>query len=67
MAIRKHAMTKEGAILCITRHQVKELDGKVLSGIRQSFIDAYIHLDNKKIEDLYKKTFNVELVIVEEK
>tara|TARA_R100000657_G_C4678702_1_gene125843 strand:+ start:1172 stop:1372 length:201 start_codon:yes stop_codon:yes gene_type:complete len=65
MAIKKHAMTKEGAILCITRNQVKQLDGKHLTGIRQSFIDAYKHLENSKIKELYKKTFDVELVIIE--
>tara|TARA_Y100000114_G_scaffold94199_1_gene87553 strand:+ start:487 stop:690 length:204 start_codon:yes stop_codon:yes gene_type:complete len=67
MAIRKHAMTKEGAILCITRHQVKELDSKNIQGIRKTFLDLYMQLEDSNIKELYKKTFDVELVIVEEK
>ena len=65
MAIRKHAMTKEGAIIALTRHQVKKLDGKELKTIRKSFIDAYMYLENSKIKELYKETFDVELVIIE--
>ena len=65
MAIRKHAMTKEGAIIALTRHQVKKLDGKELKTIRKSFIDAYMELENSQVEELYKKTFDVELVIIE--
>lgn len=64
MAIRKHAMTKEGAIVCIVREQVKKLNHKDIKGVRKTFIDIYMELKNSQVEELYKKTFDVELKIV---
>ena len=64
MAVRKHAMTKEGAIIAITRKQVEESGGKAPKAIQKVFIDAYMNLDNKKLEELYSKTFGIELVII---
>ena len=64
MAIKIHAMTKEGAIIALTRHQVAESGGKPAKQIHKSFIDAYMSLEDKKLEELYKKTFGIELVIV---
>ena len=65
MAIRKHAMTKEGAIVCIVREQVRQLEDRRIESIRKTFIDLYMKLENSEVEELYKKTFNVELVIIE--
>ena len=67
MAIRKHAMTKEGAIIALTRHQVEQNGGESPSGIRKSFIDAYSKIPNSDIEALHKETFKVELEIVKER
>ncbi len=64
MAIKKHAMTKEGAIIAITRQQVAESGGKPPKAIHKAFIDAYMGLEDKKLEELYEKTFGIELVIV---
>ena len=65
MAIRKHAMTKEGAIVCIVREQVRQLEDRRIESIRKTFIDLYMKLENSEVEELYKRTFNVELVIIE--
>ena len=66
MAIRKHAMTKEGAIVCIVREQVRQLEDSRIESIRKTFIDLYMKLlENSQVEELYKKTFDVELVIIE--
>ena len=65
MAIRKHAMTKEGAIVCIVREQVRQLEDRRIESIRKTFIDLYMKLENSEVEELYKKTFDVELVIIE--
>lgn len=67
MAIKKHAMTKEGAIIAITRKQIEESGGKAPKAIQKVFIDAYMNLDNKKLEELYSKTFETELVIIKER
>ena len=67
MAIKKHAMTKEGAIIAITRRQVEESGGKAPKAIQKVFIDAYMNLENKKLEELYSKTFETELVIIKER
>lgn len=64
MAIRKHAMTKEGAIVCIVREQVRQLEDKRIESIRKTFIDLYMELENSQVEELYKKTFDVELEII---
>jgi hypothetical protein len=74
MAIRKHAMTKVGAIVCITRSQIKKIreqggdpNGKVLKdqmGINSTFVDTYIELPDSKIKELYKNEFGIELEIV---
>ena len=65
MAIRKHAITKEGAIVCIVREQVRQLEDRRIESIRKTFIDLYMKLENSEVEELYKKTFDVELVIIE--
>ena len=67
MAIKKHAMTKEGAIIAITRKQVEESGGKAPKAIQKVFIDAYMNLENKKLEDLYSKSFGIKLVIIKER
>jgi ABC-type Fe2+-enterobactin transport system substrate-binding protein len=67
MAVNKHAMTKEGAIIAITRQQVADSGGKPPKAIHKGFIDAYMNLEDKKLEELYQKTFGIELVIVKYK
>ena len=67
MAIRKHAMTKEGAIIALTRHQVEQSGGKKPIGISKTFLDVYLMLNNSGIEALYKETFGFELEIVKER
>ena len=71
MAIKKHAMTRTGAIVCITREQIRKIkeDGfrnkeKASTGINSSFIDRYKNVSDKDIKELYKQEFNIELVIV---
>ena len=65
MAIRKHALTKEGAIIAITRSQIGRIDGnKVPSGIRQTFIDLYMQQSDEKIKNAYLAEFEIELEIV---
>ena len=66
MAIRKHALTKEGAIVAITRSQIGKIDeGKVPSAIRQTFIDLYMQQSDEKIKSAYLAEFEIELEIVE--
>ena len=68
MALKKHAMTKEGAILSITRNQIGKLyDGKKPIGILKSFIDMYMKEPNDRIKETYKVEFGIELEIVEYK
>ena len=67
MAIFKHAMTKEGAIVALTRHQVVENGGKKPNAINRAFLDAYSKLNDSDIEALYKETFKVELKIVKQR
>ncbi len=74
MAIRKHAMTRTGAIVSITREQIRKIreqgldeNGKYTkasSGINSTFIDRYKNVPDKDIEDLYSQEFGIELVIV---
>ena len=47
MAIRKHAMTKEGAIVAITRKQLKDMGKK--SDIQKKFVELYMLEDDKRI------------------
>lgn len=75
MAIKKHAMTKVGAIVAITRSQIKKIreqggdpNGKVVKdqmGINSTFVETYILLPDSKIKELYKNEFDVELEILE--
>lgn len=67
MAVNKHAMTKEGAIIAITRQQIADSGGNPPKAIHKGFIDAYMSLEDKKLEELYEKTFGIELVIVKYK
>ncbi len=70
MAIHKHAMTKEGAILAITRQQVKDLSGGTVSrrnslkNISKTFLDNYSYLSDDVVKEMYEKAFNVKLEIV---
>jgi len=77
MAIKKHALTKTGAIVAITRAQLKTIKEQGLDpnskrvqenmGINKTFVDTYMSLENSKVKDLYKQAFGVELVIVNER
>jgi len=62
MAIRKHAMTKEGAIVAITRKQLKDM-GKETQ-IQQKFVQLYMLESDERIAETYKLEFGIELVIV---
>ena len=74
MAIRKHAMTRTGAIVSITREQIRKIreEGldengkytKASSGINSTFIDKYNSVPDKEIESLYEQEFGIKLVIV---
>lgn len=74
MAIRKHAMTRTGAIVSITREQIRKIreeglneNGKYTkssSGINSTFIDKYNKVPDKDIESLYEQEFGIKLVIV---
>jgi hypothetical protein len=65
MAIKKHAMTKEGAIVAITRNQIGLIDNKkVPTGIETNFIKFYMEYTDDRIQELYKEQFGIELVIV---
>ena len=64
----KHAMTKEGAIMAITRHQIGKMsEGQAPRGILKSFIDLYMKESDERIMETYKAEFDKELVIVEYK
>lgn len=68
MAIRKHAMTKEGAIVAITRSQIGKIDGgKVPTGLKKTFIDLYMQQSDDKIKEAYLAEFEIELEIVKER
>lgn len=62
MAIRKHAMTKEGAIVAITRKQLRDM-GKE-STIQKKFVELYMLESDERIAETYKLEFGLELVIV---
>lgn len=62
MGIRKHAMTKEGAIVAITRKQLRDM-GKE-STIQQKFVQLYMLESDERIAETYKLEFGIELVIV---
>ena len=62
MAIRKHAMTKEGAIVAITRKQLKDM-GKETE-IQKKFVELYMLESDEKIAETYRFEFGTELVIV---
>ena len=74
MAIKKHAMTKVGAIVSITREQVRKIKEsgdnpnsksfKNRTGIDKTFVDTYMALPDSKIKELYKQEFGIELDIV---
>ena len=64
----KHALTKEGAIMAITRKQVAKLsDGEAPRGILKSFIDLYMEQQNERIMETYRQEVGKELVIGEYK
>ncbi len=74
MAIKKHALTKTGAIVAITRAQLKKIKEQGLNpnskrvqdsmGINKTFVDTYMALPNSKIQELYEKEFEIKLEIV---
>lgn len=74
MAARKHAMTRTGAIVSITREQIRKIreqgldeNGKYTkasTGINSTFIDRYVKVPDKEIQDLYEQEFGIKLVIV---
>jgi len=74
MAIRKHAMTRTGAIVSITREQIRKIREQGLNenskyvkgdmGVNSTFIDKYNKVPDKDIESLYEKEFGIKLVIV---
>ncbi len=62
----KHALTREGAIISITRNQLGKLtDGKPPRGIMKTFIDLYKDQPDDRIIETYKQEFGKDLVIVE--
>jgi len=65
MAIRKHALTKEGAIIAITRNQLGEENKSFGKGINKTFVELYMNLSDEKIKETYKSEFGIELEIVE--
>lgn len=66
--ILKHALTKEGAILAITRSQLGKLgEGKAPRGIMKTFIELYENQPDERIIETYKQEFGKDLVIVERK
>lgn len=68
MAIKKHAMTKEGAIVTITRHQIKQIEeNKNVKGIEANFVKFYMEYEDEKIQKIYKENFGIELVIVKDR
>jgi hypothetical protein len=62
MAIRKHAMTKEGAIVAITRKQLKDMGKK--TDIQKKFVELYMLESDERIAETYKLEFGIELKIV---
>ncbi len=64
MAIRKHALTKEGAIIAITRNQLGKENKSFGKGINKTFVELYMNLSDEKIKETYKSEFGIELVIV---
>ena len=74
MAIRKHAMTRTGAIVSITREQIRKIREQGLNenskyvkgdmGVNSTFIDRYKSVPDKDIESLYEQEFGIKLVIV---
>ena len=62
MAIKKHAMTKEGAIVAITRKQLKDM-GKE-THIQKKFVELYMLESDERIAETYKLEFGIELKIV---
>jgi len=67
-------MTRTGAIVSITREQIRKIreeglneNGKYTkssSGINSTFIDKYNKVPDKDIESLYEQEFGIKLVIV---
>lgn len=67
-------MTKVGAIVSITREQVRKIKEsgdnpnsksfKNRTGIDKTFVDTYMELPDSKIKELYKQEFGIELEIV---
>jgi hypothetical protein len=56
-------MTKEGAIIAITRKQLRSMDKKVES-IEKRFIELYMLESDERIIETYRLEFGIELKIV---
>jgi len=68
MAIHKHILTKEGAILAITRKQVGIIRQRSAKNfVRKSFLDLYANTDDDIIKQAYFNEFGVELEIFKDK
>ena len=65
MATRRHVLTRDGAIVAITRSQLGDAKEKFGKGIRKTFIDLYSQLTDEKIKQAYLSEFGIELEIVE--
>lgn len=64
MAIHRHLLTKEGAILAITRKQVGVIrERSAKNFVRKSFLDLYADADDDKIKEAYFNEFGVKLEI----
>ena len=68
MAKFKHALTKEGAILAITRNQVAVIRRRSAKNfVRKSFLDLYADAPDEQIKQAYLNEFGIELEIVKQR
>jgi len=65
MAIIRHAMTKEGAIIAITRKQLRSM-GKKVESIEKRFIELYMLESDERIIETYRLEFGIELKIIKD-
>ncbi len=64
MAKFRHLLTKEGAILAITRKQIGIIRQRSAKNfVRKSFLDLYADADDDKIKEAYFNEFGVKLEI----
>ena len=68
MAIHRHVLTKEGAILAITRKQVGVIRQRSAKNfVKKSFLDLYADADDDKVKEAYFNEFGVKLEIFKER